>query len=138
MSAQENKRLMQNIFAELEKGNGRLFIDSMADDFCWHMLGSNRWSGSYRGKEAVRNELLTPLMSQFSNRYTNTAIRFIAEGDYVAVECRGSVTTRRGKPYNNTYCWICRIVDGKLLELTEYMDTELVTSALEAPERAPG
>jgi ketosteroid isomerase-like protein len=50
----------------------------------------------------------------------------IAEDDYVVVECRGEVTTKSGKPYNNTYCYVCRISDGKLKELTEYMDTQLV------------
>lgn len=41
--------------------------------------------------------------------------------------------TKSGKPYNNTYCYVCRIVDDKLRELTEYMDTELATAALGAP-----
>lgn len=31
--------------------------------------------------------------------------------------------------YNNTYCWICRVADGKLRELTERLDTEPVTAA---------
>jgi ketosteroid isomerase-like protein len=35
-----------------------------------------------------------------------------------------------GMPYNNTYCWVCRFGDGKLRELTEYSDTELITAAL--------
>jgi ketosteroid isomerase-like protein len=54
----------------------------------------------------------------------------------VVVECRGRVTTTSGSPYNNTNCWVCRIADGKLRELTEYLDTELVATAL-APPGAP-
>ncbi len=129
MSAAENKQLMQNIFSELSKGNGKPFIDSLADDFCWIMPGSTKWSRTYRGKQVVQTELLKPLFSQFADQYTNTAHRFIAEDDYVVVECRGRVTTKSGMLYNNTYCWVCRIADGKLQELTEYMDTELVTAA---------
>jgi len=41
--------------------------------------------------------------------------------------------TRSGKPYDNHYCYVCRLADGKLRELTEYMDTELAASALGAP-----
>jgi ketosteroid isomerase-like protein len=52
------------------------------------------------------------------------------------VECRGKVTTKTGKPYNNTYCWVCRLVDGKLTELTEYLDTELVATTLLPPQAA--
>ena len=132
MSAAENKQLMQNIFIELSKGNGPPFVESLADDICWTIIGSTKFSGTYRGKQAVLNELLRPLFARFADQYTNTAHRFIAEDDYVVVECRGRVTTKSGAPYNNTYCWVCRVADGKLQELTEYLDTELVTAALGA------
>jgi ketosteroid isomerase-like protein len=132
VSAAENKQLLQNIFSELSKGNGAPFVESLADDICWTIIGSTKWSGTYRGKQAVLNELLRPLFAQFADQYTNTAHRFIAEDDYVVVECRGRVTTKSGPPYNNTYCWICRVADGKLQELIEYLDTELVTAALGA------
>ena len=130
MSAAENKQLMQNIFSELSKGDGKPFVESLADDICWTIIGSTKWSRTYHGKQEVIAELLRPLFAQFADQYTNTAHRFIAEDDYIVVECRGRVTTRSGKPYNNTYCWVCRVADGKLQELTEYLDTELVTAAL--------
>lgn len=130
MSAAENKQLMQHIFSELAKGNGKPFVESMADDFRWTITGTTKWSKTYHGKQAVLNDLMKPLFSQFADQYTNTAHRFIAEDDYVVVECRGRVTTKAGTPYNNTYCFVCRVADGKLQELTEYLDTELVTAAL--------
>jgi len=125
-----NKQLMQRIFSELAKGNGKPFVESLADNVCWTIIGTTKWSKSYHGKQAVLAELLRPLFAQFADQYTNTAHRFVAEGDCVVVECRGRVTTKSGKPYNNSYCWVCRIVDGKLLDLTEYCDTELITAAL--------
>lgn len=128
-----NKQLMQHIFTELANGNGQPFRDSMADEFCWHMHGTTAWSGTYRGRESVDRDLLRPLLAQFADRYRNKAERFIAEGDHVVVECRGEVTTKAGKAYHNTYCWVCRLADGKLVELTEYMDTQLVATALEPP-----
>ncbi|MEW6210715.1 MAG: nuclear transport factor 2 family protein [Acidobacteriota bacterium] len=133
MNASDNKRLMQEIFSGLSKGDGRLFLDALADDFCWTLIGTTRWSKTYRGKQAVQTELLRPLFSKFADRYTNTAHRFIAEDDYIVVECRGKVTTIEGKPYNNTYCWVCRLEDGKLRELTEYCDTQLIVEALGDP-----
>jgi len=136
MEAEENKLLMQRIFSELSQGNGKLFVDSLADDFCWTITGTTGWSETYRGKQIVLSELLKPLFSLFADRYTNTAHRFIAEGEYVVVECRGRVMTKAGKPYNNSYCWVCRIAGGKLRELTEYLDTELVTAALGTRESA--
>jgi ketosteroid isomerase-like protein len=133
MTAAANKQLMQTIFAGLAVGDPRPFIHSLADDFVWTLTGTTKWSKTYRGKKAVRDELLKPLFAQFADQYINTASRFIAEGDLVVVECRGKVTTKSGQPYNNTYCWVCRIEDGKLKELTEYMDTALVERALGDP-----
>jgi uncharacterized protein len=37
--------------------------------------------------------------------------------------------SKKGVPYNNTYCHVFRIVNGKIKEVTEYLDTELVTRA---------
>jgi uncharacterized protein len=130
MGAKENKQLMQHAFAEMAKGNNKPFVESWADDFCWTVIGTTSWSGTYRGKHAVLEDLMGPLFANFAGRYTNTAQRFIAEDDYVVVECRGQVTTKAGKPYNNTYCYVCRFADGKLRELTDYLDTQLVASAL--------
>jgi uncharacterized protein len=127
------KQMMQDIFAELAKGNGKPFVDSMADDVCWTIAGSSAWSGTWRGKKAVMNDLMRPLFARFADTYTNVAHRFIAEGDFVVVECQGKVTTKSGKPYHNSYCYVCRFADGKLRELTEYMDTELAAAALGPP-----
>jgi len=106
----------------------------MADDFHWTVTGSTKWSKTYDGKQAVLTELLGTLSSKISGRIRATAHRFIAEGDHVVVEARGNNTTKKGTPYNNTYCFVFRIAEGKLKELTEYMDTELVTAALGDPE----
>ncbi len=133
MSTIENKRLMQRIFTELEKGNGKPFVDAMADDFNWTITGNSPWSKTYKGKKAVLNDLMKPLFAQFDGQYTNKAQRFIAEDDFVVVECRGRVNTKSGKPYNNTYRYVCRFGGGQMRELTEYLDTQLVADALAAP-----
>ncbi len=130
MSAAANKQLMQALFAELAKGNGSPFRDQLADDVSWTLMGATRWSRTYRGKPAVLDDLLRPLFERFADRYTNTAHRFIAEDDFVVIECEGCVTTKEGKPYHNRYCWVCRLADGKIRELTEYMDTELAAAVL--------
>jgi len=132
-TAHDNKQRIEAIYAQLAQGNGRPFVDAMAEDFCWHMIGSTAWSGSYRGKQAVRERLLAPLMAQFADRYTSTAKRIVAEDDTVVVECQGRVTTREGKPYHNRYCMVIRMEDGLMKELTEYLDTALVETALQPP-----
>ena len=130
MSAVENKRIVQEIFAELAQGNSRPLVEAMADDFCWTVSGSNRWSGTYQGKQKVLNELLAVLRTRIEGRIKTIAHRFIAEGEFVVVEARGNNTTKDGRPYNNSYCFVIRLAEGRLQEIIEYMDTELVTSVL--------
>ena len=57
-----------------------------------------------------------------------TPDNLIADGEFVAMQSRGKSTAKNGKSYNNTYCHVFRINNGKIRELTEYLDTELVTS----------
>lgn len=135
MSAAKNKQLMQHIFAELSKGNSAPFVESMDDNFCWTMTGNTKWSKSYAGKQRVLSELFGALRLKFADKIRTTAHRLIAEDDLVVVEARGSNTTKAGMPYNNSYCFVFRLSAGKLQEVTEYLDTELVTAALGDPGR---
>jgi uncharacterized protein len=128
-----NKLFIEHIFAELAKGNRRPFADAMAEDFCWIITGSTAWSRTYRGKAAVRAELIEPLFAQFAGEYSNSAQRFIADEDHVVVQCRGKVMTKRGEAYNNSYCYVIRLAGGQMRELTEYMDTALIERVLVAP-----
>jgi uncharacterized protein len=133
MNAADNRALISDVFAELAEGNGRPFVALLAEDIRWTIIGSTEWSGTWEGKAAVQSRLLDPLFAQFATRYRNKAVRLIAEDDFVVIECRGDVTTKAGMPYRNTYCYVCLLEDGKVRELTEYCDTELLTRALAPP-----
>ena len=130
MGAIENKQLMQRIFKELSNGNSDLLVASMADDFRWTVTGTTKWSRAYEGKQVVLAELFGALRARIKGRIRTTAHRLIAEGDFVVVEARGNSTTKSGVPYNNNYCFVFRLYDGQLKEVTEYFDTELVTVTL--------
>ncbi len=132
MGTAENKQLLQDIFAELAKSNARPLVNAMADDFRWTLSGYGTWSRTYEGKRAVVGELFGTL-AKHMDRITTIPDRFIADGDHVVVEAHGANTTRSGVPYNNRYCFVFRLADGKLAELTEYMDTELAAKVLGPP-----
>jgi uncharacterized protein len=130
MSSFENKQMVEHIFAALAEGNSRPLVDAMAEDFSWTVTGSNRWSKKYDGKSEIVTELFGTLSSHMAGRIRTIGDRFIAEGDYVVVQAHGNNTTKSGKPYNNRYCFVFRLGEGKLREVTEYMDTELVSACL--------
>jgi ketosteroid isomerase-like protein len=133
MNAAENKRLLQQIFAGLAAGDARPFVQAMADDFRWILGGTTPWSRTYDGKEVVLAELFGPLRRKLADRIRTVPLRFIADGDVVAVEARGRNVTREGVPYENRYCLVFTLAGGKLREVTEYLDTELVTRVLGEP-----
>jgi hypothetical protein len=129
MSAAENKEIIRNLFAELSKGNGQAFLDGMADNVRFTIIGTSKYSGTFNGKQELVQKLLAPLTAQLEGGLTITPDNFIAEGDYVAMQARGNSRTKSGGTYNNTYCQVFRLANGKVQEVTEYLDTELVTTA---------
>lgn len=132
MTTEDNKRIMQNVFDELARGNSQALIEVLADDVAWHVTGTTKFSATYRGKATLMNELVMPLFSQLEGQFVMTADRYIADDNYVVVEARGKSTTKAGRPYNNKYCWVFRLEDGKVKEVTEYMDTQLVVTTFES------
>ena len=53
-----------------------------------------------------------------------------AEEERVAVEINREAVHAAGGTYNNQYHFLLRIKDGKILELKEYMDTQLAAKIL--------
>jgi len=128
-----NKQLLRHVYAEISKGNVQPLLDSLADDVEWTIIGSTALSGTSRGKQEVIDKLLKPIRARLADGpIVFQPERFIAEGEYVVMQAKGRATALSGKPYNNTYCIVCRIVGGKVKEMVDYVDTELITTALGA------
>jgi ketosteroid isomerase-like protein len=88
MMSNENKALLQHAFEETAMGNGRPFVEALADDVRWTIIGTTAWSGVYEGKRAVVADLLAPLAQQFTGPNIVSAERFIAEDDLIVIEGR--------------------------------------------------
>jgi ketosteroid isomerase-like protein len=128
----DNKKAMEEVYGELERGNAQPFVDSLADDLSWTVIGSTRFSQTYRGKEATL-QFLAEFRTELEARIRIRVQRIIADGDWVSVQGTGQARTKAGRAYNNTYCWVLRLNEaGKIQEVTEYLDTELVTAAFGA------
>ena len=126
MTVETNKQLIRDAFEALGRSDVGPLHDLMRDDFAWIIEGQSRFSRSYEGKEAVKRDLLDLLFQAFATPYRFTIDEIIAEGDRVVLRGRGEVRTKAGKDYNNSYCFVLALEDGKLVELREYLDTALV------------
>ncbi len=128
MSAAENKEIIRTMFAELSKGNADAFLSTLADDVNFTIIGSTKFSGVFKGKAELVAKVLVPLGAQLENGLTMHVDNLIAEGDTIVMQGRGESTTKSGKAYNNTYAQVFRLENGKVQQVTEYLDTELVNA----------
>ena len=126
----QNKRIITQAFDGLERADPTAFVDSMADDIVWIIEGQSSLSRRYEGKHAIEKELVPALFANFATPYRNIAEEIIAEGDRVVVLARGEVKTVRGEDYNNSYCFVLRMRDGRIAEVREYCDTALAEARL--------
>ena len=44
----------------------------------------------------------------------------------MVAKLQGEARTKDGRSYKNTYCFVLKLADGKIIESREYMDTQLV------------
>ncbi len=132
MSIAENKRIVRTFYDAANRGDTEGFLGQLADDVTWTNIGSTKYSGTHIGKNDLTARLLGPLFGQLKAGIAATIHNLIAEGDFVVVQLSGQSETKDGRPYNNTYCHVFRIRDGKIGEVTEYLDTELVTAVFGA------
>jgi len=147
MSAEANKKLIQEIFAAAGNPDPAvrdrsLFIASLAEDAKWVVTGQYSWSRTFTGKESILNDLHGHVRSLLVERSRTIAHRFIADGDHVVVEAKGDNLTKSRMRYDNDYCLVFRLENGKIKEVREYCDSVLTEKALgrfpESGHRAAG
>lgn len=135
MSAAANKKLMEQIFAaagdpDPAARDRALFVASLADDAKWTVTGQYSWSRTFSGKQSILNDLHGHVRALLVERARTIAHRFIADGEHVVVEAKGDNLTRTGIRYDNDYCLVFRLEEGKIKEIREYCDSVLVERVL--------
>lgn len=104
--------------------------EAVHPDYVWRLSGHYSWAGSFEGQDNVRRNLLRPLFNRFETEYRAKAVNLIAEGEFVVAEVRGDVMAKSWERYDNEYCFIFRFRDGKIAEITEYCDSDLIERVL--------
>ena len=128
MLAEANKKIVQQFYEAGNRGDMETCFELIADDIEWTNMGNTVLSGTYCGKTELMEKLLGPLFGELKQGIHMQVHRLVAEGEYVVAQTSGTAETLDGKPYNNSYCWIIKVQNGKFVEVTEYLDSELVTS----------
>lgn len=116
-----NKKLIAQKFDQWAKGSGN-FFDLLTDDVRWTITGSSRFSKTYVGKKQFINETVTPLSNRLAKPIVPTMRNLYADGDVVVAIWDGATTAKDGKPYRNNYSWIMTLKDGRITNVTAFLD----------------
>ena len=123
----KNKELVQEFFNLLSSGSEK-YLDFYNDESVIWTAGENAIGGSRSKSEVVG--FAKSVLDSFPEGITFNVVNLVAENDYVAAEVAGSAMHVSGKPYNNKYHFLLKIKDNEILELKEYMDTQLAAKVL--------
>jgi ketosteroid isomerase-like protein len=131
MSTETNKRIIRDFFAALSRGDAQAAYELLHDDITWTIIGDTPVSKTFRGAKAFEEELMGSVFQQIDPDagIRVDVIELIAEGDKVVARAQGTIQGRYG-PYNNTYCHVFTVRDGKIVEDIEYLDTLLIERSL--------
>ena len=125
MSTAENKQLITEAFAAWGRGENGAVFKLMSDDLRWTIIGKSPVSGVFNSKKeflavakAMTEELTAPLRVHVRD--------IIAEDDRVAVLWEGHSAGRNGTAYDQSYCWVLKLDNGRIREGYVYLDTALL------------
>ena len=122
-----NKKLVEDFFRILSSGSQDYLSFYTEESIIW-TAGENAIGGSRSKSEIIG--FAKSILDSFPDGISFNVVNLIAENDYVAAEVEGTAMHVSGKPYNNKYHFLLKIKDNKILELKEYMDTQLAAKVL--------
>mgnify|MGYP001164854875 CR=1 FL=1 len=123
----ENKKVVHEFFNSVSKGNFEGALGVLDADVVWTIIGDTPVSKTFRGLKDVEENLLAEIFKRTNQEagLNLEVIETISEGDKVVARVQGTVEAKYG-PYNNTYCHVFTVLNGKIIEDIEYLDTVLI------------
>lgn len=126
MIEQRNKATVQQSFDQWRNGTGSAF-DLLAPDITWTITGTGATAGTYRSRQALLDQVISPTSARLSAPIVPTVRGIWADGDMVIVLWDGEATARDGRAYRNTYTWYFRMKDDQVIEAIAFLDMSKFT-----------
>jgi len=125
LETEANRETIRRAFHAWQQGTGAI-AEVFAPDMVWRIEGHSLASKEYRDRQEFMDEVLAPFSARFSSSepFRPARIRSInADGDTVVVVWDGHGIATDGRPYENSYAWIMRLADGKVIDGTAFYDS---------------
>jgi len=120
-----NRAAVRRAFEAWQQGTGPI-TDLFAPDMVWRIEGHSAASREFRDRQEFVDEVLAPFGARFATAepFRPVEIRsVIADGDTVVVVWDGRGIANDGRPYENSYAWIMRLADGRVVDGTAFFDS---------------
>tara|TARA_B100000886_G_C20305830_1_gene441687 strand:- start:417 stop:815 length:399 start_codon:yes stop_codon:yes gene_type:complete len=124
---EENKKIVESFFDSLSSGTNS-YLDYYTNDSEIWTAGQNAIGG--RRTKAEIESFADGILSAFPKGIRFEITSMIAEDDRVAAEVKGDAIHASGQIYQNEYHFLIRLKNNKIIELKEYMDTQLAAKVL--------
>ncbi len=131
MSASNNKQVIRDFFAALSSGDMPRVRALLDPKVAWTIIGDTPVSQTFHGIDGFENGLIGNVFKQIKPEagVHVEILELIAEDDKVVVRAQGTIQGLF-EPYNNTYCHVFTLRDGRIVADIEYLDTLLIERAL--------
>jgi hypothetical protein len=124
----ENKRVVLRFIESMGASDSATAATCLDPDATTQARGFSRFAGVREFEAIIRT---IDAFKKLLPTGLRTEIKSVtAEGDRVAVEFEGNAMTSEGRPYNNQYCMVFTLADGKIKQVNEYFCTLLADQVL--------
>lgn len=124
MSIESNKQMVVATWQAFLKGDIKTAFANMSDDVSWLVPGTIPGvSGVKKGKPAIL-EFMGGVGKVFPEGLQTEIRRTHADGDTVILELTNRGKVSNGKQYENEYCFVFELENGKVRRIREYVDTQ--------------
>jgi uncharacterized protein len=130
MSTEENRKVVIDFFGRVSSGDIEGATTLLSDDMAWTLTGTTPLSGTYKPLKSVQEDFLGPFAEMVEDGHIEMdLLETVADGERVIALLKGKAKGKYGD-YNNTYCHVFRVRDGKVQDVTEFCDTVMIETAL--------
>jgi uncharacterized protein len=138
MTSTTPKQVVQRYLDALLDGDIDTIRDSFAEDATWTIYGDLPIAGPWEGRDRIVDDFLSTVGGTLFEAGTQSFEfpTLIAEGDTVALEWRVRARTVGGADYDNVYCGILTVRDGRISAVREYLDSAYAAQTLFAADQA--
>lgn len=122
-----SKENIAALFHNLETGNADAFFARVNENVDWTVMGTHPLAGEYSSKSAFFEATFARLNKVLQDGVILKVVDLHVDGNVAIVELRALSTANSGKPFDNTYCWVCTFEDdGQISKVRAYLDSAMV------------